>query len=65
MNIYYLHLIWHNPSMTKNASYYTKGKILNFQNTFASACEEIRLEIKTKKYIRKSNLYKISYLYIL
>jgi hypothetical protein len=32
-----------------------RGQILNFQNTFNRACDEIRLGIQTRKCLRKSN----------
>jgi len=35
-------------------------QILNFQNTFDSPCDEIRLEIQSRKYLRKSNLNEIN-----
>ena len=36
------------------------ANILNFQNTFVSACDKIRQEIQGRKFLQKSNLNKIS-----
>ena len=52
----YLHLIWHNPSMPKYPSESTGGQNLKFQITFDRACDDIRLEIQSRKFLRKSNL---------
>jgi hypothetical protein len=54
-----VHLDWHNPSIPKYASECTGGQNLNFQNTFDSPCDEIRLELQSRKYLRKSNLNEI------
>ena len=37
----------------------TGSKILNFQNTFDSACDEIRLEIPSRKFLLNPNLNEI------
>jgi hypothetical protein len=39
----YLHLVRHNPTMTKYASECTGDQILNFQNTFDRTCDDIRM----------------------
>jgi hypothetical protein len=36
-------------------------QILDFKNTFDSVCDEIRLEIQSRKFLRKHNLNEISY----
>jgi hypothetical protein len=46
--------------MTRYASECTLGQILNFQNIFDRACEEIRLEIQIKNFLQKFNLNEIS-----
>jgi hypothetical protein len=56
----YLHLIWHNPFMTKYASECTGGQILNFQNTFDMACDEIRIGDADRKFLWKPNVNEIS-----
>jgi len=56
----YLHLIWHNLPMLIYASEWNGGNIWNFQNTFDRSCDEIRLDIQSKKCLRKSNLNEIN-----
>jgi hypothetical protein len=50
----YLHLIWHYPSMPKYPSECTGWsnlpQILNFQNTFDRAWNEIRMKIQTENF---------------
>jgi hypothetical protein len=48
----YLHLIWHNPSMPKYQSECTGDQILNFQNAFDRAWNEIRMKIQTENFFR-------------
>jgi len=46
---------WIYGSLTKYASECTVGQISNFQNTFDSACDEVRMKIQSRKYLQKSS----------
>jgi hypothetical protein len=58
-------LAWKNcvsPSTGKHwyIDTFSRSNLQNFQNTFDSACEEIKLETQSRKFLQKSNLNEIS-----